>query len=171
MTRGPLLHALQSASFHAFLIIIQQALACSGFDDVKILDRRVSRQKSRFGGHEIECRTTIGTESARVLVKVIQDSARIRMLDELCGAVGRRGAQLGLLITPFHVVEAATKLREKYADMQVRWWDGPTLVQVLQKYGIGTRPNGSVDYAYFGELENAAPRIVAFFNELSHESR
>lgn len=71
METDPLAGMLQRCSLHVLLMVVEQALARSGFGDVEILDRRRNKQKSRFGGHELSCRTRIGSLPATVLVKVV----------------------------------------------------------------------------------------------------
>ncbi len=156
--------ALRSCSLHVLLMIVSKALSRSGYGDVRFLDRRHSRQKSRFGGHELVCETTLGTRPLKIVVKVVRDSARIRHLDELAGTVIRMGADSGLLITPFHVTKTARSLLDKYGPVRTSVIDGAALAEWLQRLGIGVRGEADVDWAYFGELEEVSDRVLAFLS-------
>lgn len=165
MTRVPLTGALQGCSLHSLLMVTSQALSRSGYGDVQILDRRQSKQRSRFGGHELACFTNLGSVQAKVIVKVIRDTVRIRMLDELSGAVLRTGANLGILVTPFDVAKSAAKQLGKYDPTHIEVIDGDALAELLTKYHIGLRSRGDVDYAFFGGLEEASDRIMSFMRK------
>ena len=162
MTETPLQHALKNCSLHVLLMITSKALSRVGYGDVQILDRRTSRQKSRFGGHELLCQTTLGGRSVTVLVKVLRDSIRIRNLDELAGTVIRRGADSALIITPHHVTRVAKTLISEYKPLKTAVIDGLELAGMLSEARIGTRGNSDVDYAFFGEIEEASARILSF---------
>lgn len=158
--------ALQNSSLHALLLMVSKALSRSGYGDVKILDRRQSTQKSRFGGHELVCEGTLGTRPVTVIVKVVRDSARIRHLDELAGTVIRMGADSGVLVTPFHITRTAQTLLGRYGPIRTTVIDGSELAQWFAQLAIGTRSGGEVDYAFFGELEELSDRVMAFLNTL-----
>jgi len=153
---------LKRCSLHSLLIVTSQALSRAGFGDVQLLDRRQSKQKSRFGGHELLCEGTIGGMPFRVIVKVIQDSVRLRMLDELAGSVRRTNADMGLIVSPHGLTANAAKHLSSYTPMRLEAIAGRTFSELLSRYHIGVRSRGEVDYAFFGELESASLRLISF---------
>lgn len=165
MKTEPLVGALQNTSLHALLMLVSKGLTRAGFGDVQILDRRQSRQKSRFGGHELQCLTLVGNLPGKVVVKVIRDGVRLRMLDEMAGVIQRTGADLGLIISPFHVTRKAKQVVKDYRGSRISVLDGEALAELLQRHDIGVRGKGSVDYAFFGGLEELAERLTQFMRE------
>lgn len=161
----PMQDVLKTCSLHALLLVTSKMLARSGFGDVQIMDRREKRQKSRFGGHELLCETTLGSLSIRIVVKVINDAVRLRMLDELSGVVARTKADLGILISPHHVTSSARRHQVAFREAHVEVMDGERLAGRLMSLGIGVRPKGSVDYGFFWSLEEASQRIAALMRE------
>ena len=110
-------------------MLVSKGLTRAGFGDVQILDRRENGQKTRFGGHEILCQTTLGSLEATVVVKVINDAVRVRMLDELAGTVLRRRADAGIIVSPRHVTATAKKVQASYRPcrIEVDRWPGSQL--------------------------------------------
>lgn len=157
---------LRTSSLHALVIVVTKALSRSGFGDVEILDRRTEKQKSRFGGHELQCITEIGNMPGKVIVKIVRDSVRTRMVDELAGTVLRTGADRGLIVTPFRMTKGAKENLDRYKPAQVDVVDGQSLVSMLKKHGIGIRGRGEVDFAYFGALEEFAPKLATCVRRL-----
>lgn len=162
MATDPLAKVLQRCSFHAFLMIASTALSRSGFGDVEILDRRSTKQKSRYGGHEMLCRAKIASLPAHVVVKVIQDRINTRMLDELHGCVDRRRADLGVIISPFQISPSVAKMQASYAKSRVEIIDADGLSGMLKCSGIGIRPKGDVDFAYFAEMEARSEHFLEY---------
>lgn len=162
MNETPLVQALQRCSLHSLLMITSKALTRAGFGDVQILDRRKSGQKSRHGGHELQCETTLGLLPVTVIVKVIQDKVRVRMMDELAGAVDRTGSDLGVIVTPFGVTAKASRQRDCYRRSRIEVLDGPSLAELLLKHRIGVRARGEVDYEFFGSIEDVSERLLSF---------
>lgn len=158
----PLTLALQRCSLHALLVCVSKALARSGFGDVQILDRRSSGQKSRFGGHELLCEATAGDRPLRVIVKVVLQPARTRMGDELAGAVLRNRADIGLLVTPFKVSARLLAAQAGYFPARIELLDGDALAELMRRSGVGVRAGGSVDYAFFAQLEEVSLKILDF---------
>lgn len=156
--------ALQSCSLHSLLMLTSKALTRSGFGDVEILDRRHSKQKSRSGGHELSCHTTIGILPAKVVVKVINDEVRIRMLDELAGAVDRTHADLGLIVTTKRLCKSARKMLASYRRSRISAIEGPELATLLLKHGIAAR-GADVDYAFLSSLEEVSEKLLSFIAE------
>lgn len=154
--------ALTTSSLHALLLLTSKALIRSGFGDIHILDRRETRQKSRFGGHEMLCETSLGSFGAKVIVKVINDAVRVRMLDELAGAVDRMKADMGLLISPRHLTKNAKRLRQSYSRSRIEVFDGDALAKLLEDHRVGVRAGGGVDYAFMASLEEASARVLRF---------
>jgi len=161
-TAIPMTNMLQNTSLHALLMIVSKGLTRAGFGDVAILDRRQPRQKSRYGGHEIECLTSVGNLPGKVVVKVIRDGVRQRMVDELVGTVMRRGADLGLIISPFHITRKAKENLPAYKGARIEVLDGKILSDLLIKHQIGTRGEQDIDYAFFGGIEEVAEKVQAF---------
>ena len=153
---------LKGCSLHSLLMLTSKVLTRSGFGDVEILDRRQSKERSRYGGHELECTASFGFVPMRVIVKVVNDSVRVRMLDELAGTVARRNADLGMIVTPHHLTTKAKLHQGIYRRMRVHAVDGTDLAQLLQKCNIGTRGHADVDYAFFGALEDVSSRLLSF---------
>lgn len=156
--------ALQSCSLHPLLIVTSKILTREGFGDVQILDRRESSQKSRFGGHEIVCEGTHAGRAVKVVVKVIPDSIRTRMLDELCGTVDRMRADFGIIVAPHKIGSKPRAAVKRYRRTRIEVIDGPFLTELAQKHQIGTRSSG-VDYAFFGELELISRKLQAFLRK------
>lgn len=153
---------LQECSFHALLILASKALTRTGFGDVQALDRRHSRQKSRHGGHELLCQTQLGNVPFKVIVKVIRDTVRVRMLDELAGAVQRTRADMGLIISPFPLSHRSREMATKYTGSRIETMDGPALASLLASQGIGVRTGGEPDWAFFQSLEEASAKLLDF---------
>ena len=162
MTNQALLNTLQRSSLHTLLLLTSKVLSRSGFGEVQILDRRETHQKSRFCGHELMCESSFGSLPLKVIVKVINDGVRVRMLDELAGAVMRTKADLGIIVSPRHVTATARKLQAHYLSARVNIIDGNDLAERLTKLGIGVRPKGDVDYQFFGALEEVSARVSSF---------
>jgi len=156
MNEKSLLTALQGCSLHAFILLLSACLARAGFGDVEVMDRRMPGQKSRFGGYELRCRAIHGTTEILVIVKVVRDSIRLRMLDELAGAAIRSGAHVGILATPYISKEATSA----YGSVHLEVLDGTEIGRLMAKFGLGVRKDGFPDYAYFGELEAASERLL-----------
>jgi hypothetical protein len=165
MNSSPLVQTLQGSSLHTLLVVTAKALSRSGFGDVQILDRRQTKQKSRFGGHELICQTDVGMVPLKIIVKVINDAGRLRMMDELAGAVIRNGADFGLLITPHHLTKNASKHKGSYHRARLEVLHGEAFADLLRKHRIGVRSKGEVDYAFFAELEVLSTRLLTFLKE------
>lgn len=165
MSEARLLAALRRCSLHALLMLAAKALTRAGFGDVQTLDRRTSRQRSRFGGHELVCLGQVGTLPVKVAVKLVRQDVRTRMLDELAGTVLRTGADLGLIVTPYALTGAAAKRLGSHPRARVEVMDGPALARLLASQGIGVREDGSVDRTFFAGLEEASERLLGFIRE------
>jgi len=143
-------------------MLTQKVLARMGLGDVEMLDRRNSRQKSRLGGCELLCRGDLGGFPMRVVVKVIGDAIRVRMLSELAGTVDRLDADLGVIVSPHYVTAAAAKQQSRYRKSRIEIIDGLALSRLLRKFNIGVRTNGEADFAFFQGLEDISPRVLDF---------
>ncbi len=153
---------LKACSLHSLLLVTTKMLARSGYGDVQILDRRHVKQKSRFGGHELLCESTLGTVPVKVIVKVINDSIRLRMLDELAGAVLRTRADIGIIVSPYPLSRMVAKHKDAYTAARIVVIDGDGLAARLSNLGIGVRPKGDVDYQFFAHLEELGARARSF---------
>lgn len=162
MTHTPMIEMLKHCSLHSLLMLTSKVLARAGFGDVQIMDRRHEKQRSRYGGHELVCNVNLGVVPMKIVVKVINDAVRVRMLDEMVGTVSRVRADLGIIVTPHHVTGSALVQRTAYRTARVEVIDGPQLERMLRKYGIGQRGDKGVDYAFFGALEDVSMRLLGF---------
>lgn len=167
MSESQLERVLQRCSLHALLMLTSNALTRAGFGDVQILDRRQSKQKTRYGGHELMCQTTIGSLPVKVIVKVINDAIRGRMMDELAGAVLRTKADLGLLVTPHQTSAIMKKRQAEYRPVRIEIMDGPVLASLLSANGIGVTEKKRVDFPFFSSIEIASERILGFLAEVN----
>lgn len=165
MTNQAMVGALQRSSLHSLLMLTSKLLAQSGFGEVQILDRRATRQKSRHGGHELVCSFTVGSLPMKVIVKVINDAVRLRMLDELAGAVLRTKSDLGLIVSPHHVTASASRYQGTYRGARVEIMDGSELARQLTARGIGVRSKGDPDYQFFGGLEEFGALALKFLRK------
>lgn len=165
MKASPMQVALQNCSLHALLIVTSKALTHAGFGDVQIMGRRRTTQRTRLGGFEMLCEMYVNAKPIRVVVKVIRDDIRVRMLDELTGVLLRTHADFGLIVTPFGVTGRASRIVADYKPARLEIIEGRALEELVTRFGIGVRGNGLVDYAYFGQLEEAAQHIQAFYQE------
>jgi len=156
---------LQQVSLHTLLMVTSGMLSRSGFGDVRVLDRRTPKQKSRYGGHELMCYGSLGILPMKIIVKVLADGIRLRHLDEMAGAVDRTRADLGLVISPHRLSGGALKHRESYKKSRIEVIDGPVLADLLIRNGVGVG-GGQVDEAFFEALEEASPRILACIKEI-----
>lgn len=160
MNETALVAALEGCNFHPLLMIVQRALTRSGLGDVEILDRRKTSQKSRNGGHELVCRVRMGDRMLTVVVKVIKDGIRLRMCDEHVGVIDRMRADFGIIVSTKKLSRNAAKALATYGHARVEVIDGPGLADLVRRTEIGVRPDGSPDYAFFGDLEDKSKRII-----------
>lgn len=157
-------HLVQGCSLHATLLLVAKALSRSGYGDIEILDRREPRQKSRFGGCELLCRSSFANVPVRIIVKVVRDSVRVRMLDEMAGAIDRTQADFGIVVSTADLPNTARIARRSYRKSRVEVIDLELLTDMLFKFRIGVRPGGSPDYAYFGALDDQMRRVNSFLS-------
>ena len=153
---------LKQCSLHSLLLVTSRAFARAGFGDVQILDRRQSKQKSRFGGHEIMCDLSVGFFPVRIIVKVLQDGVRLRHLDELAGTVRRTTADMGIVVSPHSLTAGAEAHLNGYQPMRIEVVTGSAFARLLSTYHVGVRSRGEVDYAYFSALEDASEKLISF---------
>src|ERR1700761_1030443 len=101
MPSEPLELVLQGLTLNELLMLLESLLPFEGFGDCEILGRRKSKQKSKYGGFEMRCRTKLGTEPGTVLVKVVAEyPLRTRQIHETAGCVLEHDALMGLLVPP-----------------------------------------------------------------------
>lgn len=161
MNDAPLVEALQNSSFDALVILMSKLLSRIGLGDVEILDRRKVSQRSRNGGHELVCHAMLGSFPVTIVVKLIRDDIRVRMLDELAGTVQRTKADFGLIVSPFTITANAAKQQGLHSS-RIDVVDGSGLARLMRKAKLGIRQHGEPDYAFFGGLEDAAMRVNDF---------
>lgn len=154
--------ALRGCSFHALQLVVAKALARSGYGDVQLMGRRKVSEKSSHGGHELCCISPLGDMAVKIVVKVINDDIRVRMLDEIVGVADRCGARAAIVVTPQGIGRTAARELVRYRSVRVKIIDGPRLAELLAKHSLGVRGRGEVDYAYFGQLEELSKRILRF---------
>lgn len=147
-------------------MLIAKILTRQGFGDIQLLGRRLNAQKSRVGGCELLCQTNIGHVPIKVIIKLINDSVRTRMLDEMAGAIDRTGSDFGVVVSTEDLSPKVALNQEKYQKSRVEVIDGSQFASMLCKFKIGTRSDGSPDYAFFGELENQLEKVNQF---LAHD--
>jgi len=157
--------ALTSSSLHVQLMLVAKVLTRSGFGDIQLLGRRLKAQKSRVGGCELMCHTSLGGLPFKVIIKVINDGVRTRMLDEMAGAIDRTKSDFGIVVSTEDLSPRVARNRSRYQKSRVEVIDGKALSSLLMRFKIGTRPNGTPDYAYFSKLETQSDNIRKF---LSH---
>lgn len=162
--RSELRNLIQESSLHATLLLVAKALSRSGYGDIEILDRREPRQKSRYGGCELQCRSSFANVPVRIIVKVIRDSVRVRMLDEMAGAIDRTKADFGIVVSTADLSQRARTVRQAYRKSRVEVIDLELLTDMLAKFRIGVRPSGSPDYAFFGTLNDQIRRVNKFLS-------
>jgi len=160
--RSELRNLIQESSLHATLLLVAKALSRSGYGDIEILDRREPRQKSRYGGCELLCRSSFANVPVRIIVKVIRDSVRVRMLDEMAGAIDRTKSDFGIVVSTADLSQRARTVRQAYRKSRVEVIDLELLTDMLAKFRIGVRPSGSPDYAFFGALNDQIRRVNKF---------
>lgn len=167
MKTDPLAGALQGCSIHCLLMLVSKVLALAGWHETEILDRRQAGQRSRHGGHEIACVAHLGPTKVRMIVKVSldKDGVKTRMLDELAGAVLRNSADLGLIVTPYHVSASIAGKQGAYGPARVDSMDGGELAALMRCSGTAVRPSGDVDYRFLSELEGVSERLNDFIRK------
>lgn len=154
--------AIRACSLHTSLMLVSKVLTRTGYGDITILDRRQPKQRSRLGGCELLCQTSIGAVSLKVIIKVIKDSIRVRMLDELAGAIDRTKADFGIIVSTEDLSSKVLATKDEYRKSRVEVIDLDLLCQMLSKFRIAVRPNGEPDYAFLAELEDQMDRVSEF---------
>ena len=168
MESSPLETALQQLSLHPLITLVSRTLTRSGYGEAQLQNRLKEKQKSRQGGCDLLFEATFGTREVRVAVKVVRDTIRIRMLDEMCGVVRRTKADMGFLVTPFSIGKRAKELLASYRP-EIQVIDGAALAGLMETYGIGTKGTGEVDYEFFQGLEHYSERTLDLMQELKDE--
>ncbi len=153
---------LKGSSLHVCLMLVSKVLTRTGYGDIQVLDRRHRRQKSSIGGCELLCQTSIGSVPIKVIIKIIKDSVRTRMLDEMAGAIDRTKSDFGIVVSTEELSDKARLTRDEYKKSRVEVIDCLLFSEMLQKFRIGVRPNGEPDYAFFAELEGQLDRVNEF---------
>lgn len=157
---------IHHAKLHTKVILLQRLLCRMGFGEVQSMGRLKPSQKSKQGGHELFCRFQAGSQTATMVVKLVSDSARLRMLCELAGTMLLNRAQFGLLVATKRSSERMFRCLDRLSPLKIDLIDGPALVQLLHKYGIGVRIQGEPDFAYLEGLDQQEREIVDLLNSL-----
>lgn len=153
---------LKGSSLHVCLMLVAKVLTRTGYGDIQVLGRRHRLQKSRVGGCELQCHTSMGSVPIRVIIKLIKDSVRTRMLDEMAGAIDRTKSDFGIVVSTEKLSEKARRTRKEYKKSRVEIIDLCLLTEMLQKFRIGVRPGGEIDYAFFAAMEDQFDRVNEF---------
>lgn len=153
MNNEELLVMLQQCSLLELLLILDVLLTREGYGQLEVLDRIRTTQKSKKGGVEILGHIGFGVKPMTCAIKVINDDIRVRMLSELVGTVDRLNADIGVIVSPRKLCASATRELPKYTKVPLIVIDGEKLADLMRKYEYGVRPDGSVDYAFFGGLD------------------
>lgn len=172
MATEPLEKALERLSLNELLMLLERLLPFEGFGDIEVLGRRKGRQKSRFGGFELRCRTKLGNQAGLVLVKVVADyPARTRMVHELAGCCLQHDALMGVLVSPFKSSANSAFTQALAPKLRVRVVDGPALAGIMKCSGIGIRPKGGIDHAFFASLQAASELVLETVETLKQRVR
>jgi hypothetical protein len=148
-------------------MISSYALAKAGYGYVEVLDRRAPRQKSRYGGHELLCHSSLGTLPMKSAVKVLGDPIRLRHLDEMGGVIDRTQSDLGIVLSPHPLSGGALVHRHAHRKSRIEVIDGPLLAELCARAGVGVS-RGHVDYDFFESLASISPRVLTFIKENQH---
>lgn len=151
---------LKECSLYGLLLVTQVALTRAGYGDVQFQDRRESRQKTRHGGHELLCRMQVGEVTSHIVVKVIKDGIRTRMLDEAMGTADRRRADFAMIVSPHNLSPKVAPKQAEYTKTPLQVFAGMGLAALVAKYGVGIRNNGSIDYAYYEVMKHEADELI-----------
>lgn len=135
----------------AFDRLIARLLQACGYQGVQVLG------EAQSGGDLVAC-TSSGLSSTLTLVQAKQYVAPVsrRFVDELRGAMLRRGASQGLLLTTSAFYSPARTAAETACPLPVRLVEGEELLDLLLGHGLGVRPTpgGSLalDRGFFDRL-------------------
>lgn len=145
-------------------MIASHVLTKTGFGYVEILDRRTTKQKSRYGGHELAGHVSLANLPMTTLFKVLEDPIRLRNLDEMAGVVDRMKADLGIVVSPHTLSGSALRHRDAHRKSRIEVFDGPVFADLCIRAGVGVAA-GKVDYEFFESLKQISPRILRFIKE------
>lgn len=165
---------LQKVSFHVLLLSVSKVLSREGYSDVELLGRRTTRQKSYLGGCDLVARQPLGVFQTKSLVKVIQDNVRLRMLDEMSGAMPRCKANFGIIVTPFGCTKQVRDRNASYPGHPIRIVDGAELANLMVKHRIGVREQFGtlcIDEGYFEALRDRSGKLLTFLKNADKELR
>jgi restriction endonuclease Mrr len=165
---------LKASSFHVLLLIVSNVLSREGYSDVQLLGRRTTKQKSYIGGCDLIAHQRLGVFITKTLVKVIQDDVRIRMLDEMTGAMPRTSANFGIIVTPKGVTERVEILNSAYPGHPVRIITGKELARLMVANRLGVLDFGGElrpDYRYFQNLHDRSRQLLAYLKSMDRELR
>lgn len=84
------------------------------------------------------------------------------MVDEFAGVVMRTNADLGLIVSPFHVTANPRRNPGRYTNARIEVIDGSALAELLARNQLGVRRSGEPDFAFFTALEEYSQRTMDF---------
>ncbi len=151
------LTGLENCSLYAHLLMLEKACSMAGYGYVEIMDRRLPKQKSRYGGYEMVLHGMVGRSKLKVIVKVVRDTLHVRNFAELNGAIQQSGADFGILVSPHIPTDSFIANLPKFHE-RIDLWAGKTYIQVLKYFKIGFRLSGEPDYAQLQEYERLAEK-------------
>lgn len=163
---------LQNVGFGSLVINTSRVLNRIGYSDVQMLGRRRTRQHSYHGGSDLDAREPLPLFQTKTIAKVIQDDIRIRMVDEMVGAMHRQLADFGVIVTPFAITASVRSDLPKLERRRIRIIQGDELAQLMVRERIGIVDRGGVDrvdYRYFETLEEVSSRLIEFEQQLKKE--
>ncbi|MBV9470266.1 MAG: metal-dependent hydrolase [Abitibacteriaceae bacterium] len=152
---------LHHLSYSAFACLVQQALECSGFSQVYVLNPHYSRGRSAHGGLDMNAYTATDVTSSLTVVQIKQYHRSVprRFVDELRGVMMRTGARHGLLITTSDFAQVACKAAAGDEVAPIQLIDGAALTELLLTHKLGVREDKShrlaLNKQFFRRLETA----------------
>lgn len=152
---------LLALSSRAYAEAMALLLRKMGYADVQLLPRD---KRKLCGGTTLRARSRTGAGETLLLAQVKQYRAPVarRFVDELRGAMLRRNAQAGLLITTSRFPRASVAASREDAHLPVTLLEGTQVRELLVQYGLGveelTDGMQVVDRAFFAQLERGARR-------------
>jgi restriction endonuclease Mrr len=155
--RQALREQLEQMAFGAFSRIMKRMLYRSGYLAVQPTGRKHKRGKTRHGGLDLTARSMTELASSLTLVQLKQYRRTVsrRFVDELRGAMLRRGADQGLLLTLSRFSKVAHQAATDSSIAPIRLIEGEEILDLLFAYRIGVfalNDRWCLDRAYLESL-------------------
>jgi hypothetical protein len=153
---------LSELSQPAAVLVAARVLVSLGYEQVETVPRGGRRGLFGLGGVDLIARR--GGELSRplVLAQVRRYTLQRHFVDELRGALLRKGASEGIAFTTERATTAAYRAAEEYRGRSVRIVDGEEFARHAVAAGVGIRVSDQgtpeVDGEYFDRLESRVPR-------------